>query len=128
MQDQADTNDDCYAEILNDDIIKLDEEALKANQAFRPTNPTQRETIFSEASSKRSKCGIKKESKETMNCNALFRIKNVPGTDSNWRIPNPFNIKKDDSQRLMKNVLATTVFLAILFSFFWTVLVARNYS
>ncbi|OAP11745.1 NTL8 [Arabidopsis thaliana] len=124
--DQADTDDDCYAEILNDDIIKLDEEALKASQAFRPTNPTHQETISSESSSKRSKCGIKKESTETMNCYALFRIKNVAGTDSSWRFPNPFNIKKDDSQRLMKNVLATTVFLAILFSFFWTVLIARN--
>jgi len=124
MQDQADTDDDCYAEILNDDIIKLDEEALKASQAFRPTNPTHQETISSESSSKRSKCGIKKESTETMNCYALFRIKNVG--DSSWRFPNPFNIKKDDSQRLMKNVLATTVFLAILFSFFCTVLIARN--
>lgn len=124
MQYQADTDDDCYAEILNDDIIKLDEEALKASQAFRPTNPTHQETISSESSSsKRSKCGIKKESTETMNSYALFRIKNVAGTDSSWRFPNPFNIKKDYSQILMKNVLATTVFLAILFSFFWTVLI-----
>ncbi|EOA27430.1 hypothetical protein CARUB_v10023568mg [Capsella rubella] len=127
VEDQGDTDDDCYAEILNDDIIKLDEEALKASQAFRPTNPTQQESILSEASSHRSKCGIKKESKDT-NCYALFRIKNVPGTDSSWRFPNPFHIKKDDSQRLMKNVLATTVFLAILFSFFWTILIARNSS
>ncbi|XP_010417881.1 PREDICTED: NAC domain-containing protein 40 [Camelina sativa] len=128
VEDQAEIVDDCYAEILNDDIIKLDEEAMKASQASRPTNPTQQETIFSEASSKRSKCGIKKESKETMNCYALFRIKNVPGTELSWRFPNPFHIKKDDSQRLMKNVLATTVFLAILVSFFWTILIARNSS
>ncbi|KAG7568208.1 Leucine-rich repeat [Arabidopsis thaliana x Arabidopsis arenosa] len=50
VEEQADTDDDCYAEILNDDIIKLDEEALKASQAFRPTNPTHQETISSESS------------------------------------------------------------------------------
>lgn len=128
MQDQTDTDDDCYTEILNDDIINLDEEALKANQAFRPNYPTQQETIFSEASSsKRSECGIKKESKQTMNCYSLFRIKNVADTaSSGWRIPNPFHIKKDDSQRLMKNVLATTAFLAILMSVFFTVQTARD--
>lgn len=132
MQDQADTDDDCYAEILNDDIIKLDEEALKASQAFRPNNPTQQETILSEASSsRRSECGIKKESNQTMNCYALFRIKNVDAGDtassSGWRIPNPFHTKKDDdSQRLMKNVMATTAFLAVLISVFFTVLTTRD--
>ncbi|CAH2060933.1 unnamed protein product [Thlaspi arvense] len=131
VEDQADTDDDCYAEILNDDIIKLDEEALKASQAFRPNYPTQQETIFSEASSskQRSECAIKKESKQTMNCYALFRIKNVSGAgtaSSGWRIPNPFQIKKDDSQRMMKNVMATTIFLAILMSVFFTVLTTRD--
>ncbi|KAL1203466.1 NAC domain-containing protein 40 [Cardamine amara subsp. amara] len=130
VEDQPDTDDDCYAEILNDDIIKLDEEALKASQALRPNYPTtQQEAIFSEASSKRSKCGIRKESTETMNCYALFRIKNVAAdTASGWGIPNPFQIKKDVIKRLMKNVVATSVFLAILVSVFWTVLSAKNYS
>lgn len=61
-----------------------------------------------------------------MNCYALFRIKNVADPASGWRIPNPFDIKKGDSKRLMKNVVATTAFLAILVSVFWTVLSARN--
>ncbi|XP_024016083.1 NAC domain-containing protein 40 [Eutrema salsugineum] len=104
VEDRANTDDDCYAEILNDDIIKLDEEA---------------------------DCSIRKESKQTMNCNyALFRMKNVAtGTAStDWRIPNPFHMKKDDSQRLIKNILATTAFLTILISVFFTMLTTRDYS
>ncbi|VVB13687.1 unnamed protein product [Arabis nemorensis] len=129
VEDQADTDDDCYAEILNDDIINLDEEALKASQAFRPNNPTQQEKIFSDASSsKRSECGITKESKQTMNCYALFRIKNVTDASSNWGVPYPFRIKTDDSKRLMKNVLATTTLLAIFISVLFTVLTTRDYN
>ncbi|CAN8320426.1 unnamed protein product [Cochlearia groenlandica] len=126
VEDQPDTDDDCYAQILNDDIVKLDEEeALKASQAFRQDYPIKQETIYSEASSsKRSKCGIKKESKQTTNCYALFRIKNVATQD--WRIPNPLKIKKDDSQTLMKNVLATTVLFTILLSVLFTVLTAKD--
>ncbi|CAF1833572.1 unnamed protein product [Brassica oleracea var. botrytis] len=127
---QDDTNDDCYAEILNDDIIKLDEEAVKANQAFRPNYPTQQKAIFTEASSSKqmSECGMKKESKQTMNSYALFRIKNgSTASSSGCKIPNPLtHIKKDDSQRVTKNVLATTVFLTILMSVLFTVLTARD--
>ncbi|XP_009103591.1 NAC domain-containing protein 40 isoform X1 [Brassica rapa] len=127
---QDDTNDDCYAEILNDDIIKLDEEAVKANQAFRTNYPTQQETIFTEASSSKqmSECGTKKESKQTMNSYALFRIRNdSTASSSGWRIPNPLtHIKKDDTQRVTKNVLATTVFLTILMSVLFTVLTGRD--
>ncbi|CAH8302656.1 unnamed protein product [Eruca vesicaria subsp. sativa] len=129
---QDDGNDDCYAEILNDDIIKLDEEAVKANQAYRPNYLTQQETIFSEASSskQRLECGMKEESKQTMNSYALFRIKNGStgsSSSSGWRIPNPLtHIKNDDSQRVRKNVLATTVFLTILMSVLFTVLTARD--
>lgn len=102
---------------------------MKANQAFRPNNPTQQETILSEASSsKRSECGIKKESKQTMNCYALFRIKNVADAASDWGVPDPFRIKKDDSKRLMKNVLATTTLLAIFISVLFTVLTTRDYT
>ncbi|KAJ4891123.1 NAC domain-containing protein 40 [Raphanus sativus] len=129
---QDDTNDDCYAEILNDDIIKLDEEAVKANQAFRPNYPTQQETIFTEASSSKQmlECGMKKESKQTMNSYALFKIMNgsTTASSSGWKIPNPLtHIKKDDSQRVTKNVLATTLFLTILImSVLFTVLTARD--
>lgn len=131
-QYQDDTNDDCYAEILNDDIIKLDEEAVKANQAFRPNYPTQQETIFTEASSSKQmlECGMKKESKQTMNSYALFKIMNgsTTASSSGWKIPNPLtHIKKDDSQRVTKNVLATTLFLTILImSVLFTVLTARD--
>ncbi|KFK25187.1 hypothetical protein AALP_AA8G078300 [Arabis alpina] len=52
VEDQAETDDDCYAEILNDDIINLDGEALKASQTFRQNDPTQQKTIVSEASSR----------------------------------------------------------------------------
>ncbi|KAF8111151.1 hypothetical protein N665_0076s0146 [Sinapis alba] len=132
---QDDTNDDCYAEILNDDIIKLDEEAVKANKAFRPNYLTQQETIFTEASSSKqmADCGMKKESKQTVNSYALFRIMNgttvsSSSSSSGWKIPNPLTyIKKDgEGQRVTKNVLATTVFLTILMSVLFTVLKARD--
>ncbi|ESQ50154.1 hypothetical protein EUTSA_v10002300mg [Eutrema salsugineum] len=100
VEGQADTDDDCFAEIMNDDIIKLDEEALKASQLFQPNYPTQQDIVFSEASSskKRSKRGSRTLPKPPP------RAK---------RMRNQFLVKKDDSQRLMKNVLATTSFLGI---------------
>ncbi|ESQ50155.1 hypothetical protein EUTSA_v10002040mg [Eutrema salsugineum] len=119
VEDQADTDDDCYAEIMNDDIINLDEEVLKASLAFRPNY---QQTISSEASSsrKRLECGSNKKPKQTMD---------VAETASfGWRIPNPFRIKKNDNQRSMTGYLATTALLAILISVFFTILTTRGDS
>ncbi|CAN8247071.1 unnamed protein product [Cochlearia groenlandica] len=122
--DQDDTNDDCYAEILNDDIIKLDEEALKASQTFRPNDQTQQETRFNEASSSNKlECGVKEETKQTMNHYALFTIKNIGGdtASSDCKILNPYRIKKDEMKRIMMEnaiMTGTTVLLAILLCLF----------